>query len=344
MTGRQEDLLGRDMHRVVDKLHSERTHVTPYQEDYRRLLDNQGKMIRASMVLLFARAVDPTRRQAPEEVITGAAAIEMLHLATLVHDDVLDQADMRRNRPTVHTVRGNKAAIYLGDLILSRYMEIMAGIAPDTAFIREQAGTVCEIVGGELYQESGRHNTDITVEYYDRAIGGKTAALFRLACLTGTHLGAACADREGTARVQALEGVARTFGENLGMAFQIMDDIEDFDVAHDTGKPKLEDIRDGIYTLPVLLGLQEDPSFKDLLERDRPGEVLGYLQAHATLIGRSRQAADSYLDRAEGALEDPAMDPGVTGVLKDMVCLLHAHNRGGEGNRPDGGGFGGGKA
>ncbi|RBP97145.1 geranylgeranyl pyrophosphate synthase, partial [Bifidobacterium aemilianum] len=160
-------------------------------------------------------------------LVTGAAAIEMLHLATLVHDDVLDDADTRRGRPTVHTTRGNKAAIYLGDLILSRYMEIMASIAPDTAFIREQAGTVCEIVGGELLQESARGDTAVTRAYYERAIRGKTAALFRLAATTGVKLGTSDPSPD-------LLAAAHDFGEHLGMAFQTIDDLGDFDVAHAT--------------------------------------------------------------------------------------------------------------
>lgn len=311
----QELLVRKDMKRVVARLHEEETEVEPYRDDYRRLLDNHGKMIRAAMVVLFARACGPTRESVDESVITGAAAIEMLHLATLVHDDVLDDAPIRRKQPTVHTTRGNKAAIYLGDLILSRYMEIMAGIAPDTDFIREQAGTVCEIVGGELYQESGRHHTDITVDYYDKAISGKTAALFRLACLTGIRLSSPRPDSR-------MEEAARAFGGNLGMAFQIIDDINDFDLGKDTGKPKLEDIRDGIYTLPVLLGLRKDRGFRSVIESDSPEEVLGYLQAHPELLEESRQTARTYLGRADQALEGSPLNEDVRNLLGEMVTVL----------------------
>ena len=311
----QELLLRKDLERVVDRLHQERTHVAPYQEDYRRLLDNHGKMIRAAMVVLFARAGARNRGRLDDTVITGAAAIEMLHLATLVHDDVLDNAPIRRNKPTVHTIRGNKAAIYLGDLILSRYMEIMASIAPDTAFIREQAGTVCEIVGGELYQESDRHHTHITIDDYDRAISGKTAALFRLACLTGIRL-------DGQPTDPALEQTARDFGGNLGMAFQIIDDINDFDLDRDTGKPKLEDIRDGIYTLPVLLGFQEDENFRTLVQQDDPDRVVDYLRAHPQLMESSRQTAKDYLKRASDSLEDSHIDKGVRDLLQRITVKL----------------------
>lgn len=311
----QELLVRKDMKRVVARLHEEQTHVEPYRDDYRRLLDNHGKMIRAGMVILFARACRPTGEPVDKQVITGAAAIEMLHLATLVHDDVLDDAPIRRKQPTVHTIRGNKAAIYLGDLILSRYMEIMAEIAPNTDFIREQAGTVCEIVGGELYQESGRHHTDITVDYYDKTISGKTAALFRLACLTGIRLASPRPDRD-------MEETARSFGGNLGMAFQIIDDINDFDLDKDTGKPKLEDIRDGIYTLPVLLGLRQDKDFRAVIESDSPKDVLDYLRDHPELVEESRRTARDYLDRAAQALEGSPVNKDVRTLLDELVKAL----------------------
>ena len=313
----QELLLRKDLERVVDRLHQERTHVAPYQEDYRRLLDNHGKMIRAALVILFARAGTGAEGRLDDTVITGAAAIEMLHLATLVHDDVLDNASIRRNKPTVHTIRGNKTAIYLGDLILSRYMEIMASIAPDTDFIREQAGTVCEIVGGELYQESDRHHTHITVDDYNRAISGKTAALFRLSCLTGIRL-------DGQPTDPALERTARDFGSNLGMAFQIIDDINDFDLDRDTGKPKLEDIRDGIYTLPVLLGFQEDENFRALVQQDDSDQVVDYFRAHPQLMESSRQIAKDYLLHAADSLVESPMDRSLRELLQRITAKLIA--------------------
>ncbi|MDF7663526.1 polyprenyl synthetase family protein [Bifidobacterium sp. ESL0763] len=295
---RQEHLLLEDMRSVVDVLHREQDDVTPYRQDYRDLLDNHGKMIRASLVLIFSYGLGARPEPASETIVTGAAAIEMLHLATLVHDDVLDDAPIRRNKPTVHTLRGNKAAIYLGDLLLSRYMEIMAGIAPSTGFIAYHAHTVNEIVAGDLLQESARHDTAITRERYRRAISGKTAALFRLACTTGLEL-------SGIDPSSPLISLARDFGENLGVAFQIVDDIEDFNVAHDTGKPKLEDIRDGIYTLPVILALEDDPSFADVVRADDPARVLAYLDAHPQYIERAKDAVRARIERARKTLGEP---------------------------------------
>ncbi|KFI39436.1 polyprenyl synthetase [Bifidobacterium actinocoloniiforme DSM 22766] len=320
MTDRQRELLKGDMQQVIGRLEREETSVEPYQQDYRRLLNNHGKMVRAALVLIFGRAQesDDARPFGPDSLlVTGAAAIEMLHLATLVHDDVLDGADVRRGQPTVHRIRGNKAAIYLGDLILSRYMEIMASIAPSTAFIREQAGTVCEIVGGELLQESGRGDLTVTRAYYERAIQGKTAALFRLACLTGVKLSASEPE-------EGLLAAASAFGEHLGMAFQIIDDIGDFDVVHDSGKPKLEDIQDRIYTLPVILGLESDPTFKQVLEADDPLKVLDYLQAHPDLIEGAKAQARSQVSQARQALSCAPMASPVAGLLDRLAAKLAA--------------------
>ncbi|RBP97438.1 geranylgeranyl pyrophosphate synthase [Bifidobacterium aemilianum] len=323
----QRQMLRRGMQRVVERLEAEETSVEPYKDVYRQLLGNHGKMIRASLVLLFARAQDeegggsaarPATDQALHaSIISGAAAIEMLHLATLVHDDVLDDAAIRRNQPTAHTVVGNKAAIYLGDLILSRYMEIMATIAPSTEFVRQQASTVCEIVGGELLQESARHNTSIRTDYYGRAIRGKTAALFRLASQTGVELAAGVSGAN-----PALLDTAARFGEHLGMAFQIMDDISDFDLAHDSGKPKLEDISEGIYTLPVLLGLEAEPAFAKTLERNDPQLVVDYLQAHPDLIASSKDAARGHLTDAKDLLSKTAINPGTAQLLTSLVDKL----------------------
>lgn len=316
MPNQQELLLRDDLKRVVQTMHSEEDNLTPYREDYRHLLDNYGKMIRASLVLLFSYVVqDGKPYHVDDKIITGAAAIEMLHLATLVHDDVLDNASVRRNEPTIQTIHGNKAAIYLGDLILSRYMEIIATIAPDTAFIAEQAHTVNEIVSGDLLQEAARHNIGTSKEYYLRAITGKTAALFRLAAITGIKL------TTDSPSPSALEQATK-FGEHLGIAFQILDDVEDFDVAHDTGKPKLEDIRDGIYTLPVILAIEADPSFTDIVKLDDPLKVLDYFKAHPQFINNAKDEAREHLEAAKAVIADskyPAIRPGTVKALVDVI-------------------------
>lgn len=315
MPNRQEFLLRSDLQRVAETLHHEEDNVTPYHDDYRHLLDNQGKMVRASLVLLFSYAVQNKPQASSDCVVTAAAAIEMLHLSTLVHDDVLDNASVRRNEPTMHIKHGNKAAIYMGDLILSRYMEIMAGIAPNTEFIVEQAHTINEIVAGDLLQECARYNTDTTKEYYERAIAGKTAALFRLAAITGIKLSS------DSPSSQTLKQAA-AFGEHLGMAFQIVDDLEDFNVSHDTGKPKLEDIKEGIYTLPVILAMQTDSSFVDIVRLDDPLKILDYFSSHPQFMRLAKDEAIRHIDDAKAALTDESYTPLHAQTVKTLFGFL----------------------
>lgn len=322
MALRRDTVLHADMQRVIETLHRERTSVEPYADQYRELLDNHGKMIRASLVLAFAHARARGNASAPapdrldDLVITGAAAIEMLHLATLVHDDVLDGAPVRRNQPTVQTIVGNKTAIYLGDLILTRYMEIMASIAPNLAFVREQSSTLREIVAGELMQESSRHDTTVSVDHYMQAIGGKTAALFRLACLTGLRLSG------DEAPADAWITAATNFGDHLGTAFQIVDDLQDFDLSKDTGKPKLEDIADGIYTLPVLLALREDPAMADIL--NDPQAVVTYFADHPQAMRESRSIASYHVHEAAEALDTVPMHEPIRTLLDTMLRRFDA--------------------
>lgn len=322
MAIRHELALRKELQRVVDTLHNEETSVTPYVNEYRELLDNQGKMLRSSLVIAFASAQAESISPVNQTVITGAAAIEMLHLATLVHDDVLDNAPIRRNRPTAQIEVGNKAAIYLGDLILSRYMEIMATIAPDQEYYRSQAATVRVIVTGELLQESARLHADSTVHNYIQAISGKTAALFKLASQTGIRLSNASPrpkTPEQTTVYDMWVEAAGNFGEQLGIAFQIVDDIEDFNESHNTGKPKLEDISDGIYTLPVLLAIEEDRNFRALLEQGNTEAAVAYLREHQQYFERSRAIAKEYIGRARVILEGLEMRNDTRNLLIDLI-------------------------
>jgi heptaprenyl diphosphate synthase len=314
----QRALLTEDMQRVVDRLDKEDTSVASYREEYRRLLSNHGKMIRASLLLIFARS-NPEDDNQPfnldDPVIVGAAAIEMLHLATLVHDDVLDGADIRRNEPTTHAIYGNKTAIYMGDLLLSRYMEIMSTIAPDMAFIQEQAECIGKIVGGELLQESARGDIHVTRTYYERAIQGKTAELFRLACTNGVKLSQAH-PRPNTLKT------AHDFGHHIGMAFQIIDDIEDFDITHASGKPKLEDIREHIYTLPIIEAFEQDPSFADIIDDDDSLKVLDYFNHHPEPLTASKNVALKHIQQAKLALTNSNMNLSNIALLDDLTDKL----------------------
>lgn len=313
MALKQEVILAGDLQRVKGRLHAEQAALEPYADQYRMLLDNHGKMLRASLVILFARVNDGEAVRLDESTVTAASCIEMLHLATLVHDDVVDGAAIRRNSPTVQTIVGNKAAIYLGDLILSRYIEIMSEIAPDLDFMHEQASILGRILNGELSQESARHRVTTTVEHYIEAIRGKTAALFEHSCVTGLRLST------GNKPDETLLRAAAGFGMHLGIAFQIADDIEDFNLADDTGKPKLEDIGDGIYTLPVLLARDMSPEFSGLLQSNDVSAVLDFLDSNPEAIRRSKQMAREHIAEAERLLHSMDIPDGIEELLESML-------------------------
>ncbi|MDP3178214.1 MAG: polyprenyl synthetase family protein, partial [Spirochaetaceae bacterium] len=178
------------------------------------LADSNGKMLRPALLVIgsrFGRAAVETR------IDSLAAALELLHVATLIHDDVLDEADLRRGLPTLHTKFGTKEAILAGDWLFSRCFRLAADSAgPDHA--RELAmliGAVCE---AEIGQDMQKFTYDASPRHYFRLIAGKTAALFSLALHTGAT--------EAKAAVGTTQSLRRA-GYDIGMAFQVIDDILD---------------------------------------------------------------------------------------------------------------------
>ncbi|KRM72028.1 polyprenyl synthetase family protein [Lacticaseibacillus brantae] len=205
-----------------------------------------GKMLRSGLMLMFAQFGDFNR----PELISGGAAIEALHLATLIHDDVLDHADARRGVDTIHSQADNRAAIYAGDFLFSVYFELMAQSSPDVANVGTNAMTMRRIFLGELDQNGQTNQRDLTVHQYLRQISGKTAALFALATYQGVRISQAD---------PSLFIPAYRFGRYLGMSFQMIDDLLDYTGSpSQTQKPVFEDLQNGIYTLPLLYALETD--------------------------------------------------------------------------------------
>ncbi len=199
----------------------------------------RGKMLRPALLLLSARAVGPVRGAHR----TLAAVVEMVHMATLVHDDVLDHADQRRRQPTVAAIAGNTAAVLLGDYLISHAFHLCSSLHNQHASRRIGAttNTVCE---GELLQNQHRGNADLTEEEYFEIISRKTGALTAVCC----ELGAKFAEADD-AVVQRMHA----FGRAAGTAFQIVDDL--LDVTGDpaeVGKSLGRDLANGTLTLPII--------------------------------------------------------------------------------------------
>lgn len=214
-----------------------------------------GKMLRP-WLLLQCSSFGPLREERKDRLAMLAAMVELTHQASLIHDDIIDEAPYRRGKLSLQEKFGKHAAVYAGDFLMSRiyYYEAKEGLNEAAMILSETVEHMCE---GEIGQATCRYREDVTKEEYLRNIEGKTAALFRSAC------------RIGAAEAGCPESVVdrlSQFGENLGIMFQLRDDLIDFlSDSREEGKETHKDFRDGIYTMPVLMAMQEDSCRQELL-------------------------------------------------------------------------------
>lgn len=218
-------------------------------------IDAPGKYLRAGMVLMFYYL---EKGEIEKEAIKLAASVELFHLATLIHDDVIDQATTRRGIETIDSAMGNRIAVYAGDYLLSYSTRILSEIG-ETKELRSQNNWVMEsVMRGELDQLVNTYNEEMTMFDYLRQIRGKTAMLFALSSSSGYFL--------STKRLNKTR-IARLVGLNLGMAFQLQDDLIDYTKSQTiSGKPRSQDIQNGIYTAPLLLAKEKSPRIADFMK------------------------------------------------------------------------------
>ena len=235
---------------------------TPVGEVLDDVLGSPGKMLRPRLLLLCG-SLGPAYESRFDRLCLLAATVELTHLASLVHDDIADNAQFRRGKPSIQGKYGKCAAIYAGDLLISR---IHFRLAKEG--MRDAAQTISAAIErmclGEIGQERCKYRGEVSREEYLENIGGKTASLFEAACLLGARE-AACPD-EVCATLSAL-------GRELGVLFQLRDDLLDFDSTQEQeGKELHKDFRDGIYTLPVIHAMRSAAGREALLplmERSR---------------------------------------------------------------------------
>jgi geranylgeranyl pyrophosphate synthase len=236
-----------------------------------------GKRLRPILVFLCG-AGDP------DELVSAATAVELLHMATLVHDDVLDRAELRRGRPTVFASAGRLAATATGDLLFSRAFAEIAHPGAEDA-VRALSAASSALARGELMQRADAWDTGVTQERYLERCRLKTGSLFDASCRLGALLG-------GRADLADALGC---FGARVGLAFQILDDVLDVSGPSErTGKPRGTDLLDGTVTLPLILGRRSDP---ELAALDLRAEVRDTASAEAIC---ERIAATGALDEARG--------------------------------------------
>lgn len=262
-----------------------------------------GKRFRPLLVLLAAEAGD---RPGADEVITAACVVELTHLASLYHDDVMDEADLRRGAVTAHSRWGNHVAILTGDFLFSKSSELTAELGPDA--VRIQAQTFTRLVEGQILETVAPGPGEDPLEHYLDVVAGKTGSLIATSARYGARFGGA---------TREVEEALTAYGEIVGSAFQLSDDILDIASESDeSGKTPGTDLREGVPTLPVLMARASgDPADArlhelldgDLTDDDRHAEVLDLLrkhpamdQARAYVVAQAREAKQHLTALPEG--------------------------------------------
>jgi geranylgeranyl pyrophosphate synthase len=240
-----------------------------------------GKRLRPVLVFLCT----PPERRGGTRAVAAGAAVELVHMATLVHDDLLDGADLRRGRPTAWAEHGEGAAKAAGDYLFARAFAELAG-AGDGRAVATLADAALSLARGEALQRRQAFRPETTVDEYLARCSLKTGKLFEAACVLGS----------GTAALGA-------FGLALGIAFQITDDILDCTGDFDTtGKAPGVDLRDGTPTLPLILAAQRDPEVRTALAGEAVPDALERVATSGALEAARRFALD-YAGRARAALD-----------------------------------------
>ncbi|HET7094630.1 MAG TPA: polyprenyl synthetase family protein [Thermomicrobiales bacterium] len=255
-----------------------------------------GKRLRPLILLLAGRAYDYDL----DALSTAAAGVELLHTASLVHDDTVDRAALRRGKPTLNAVLNSGAVILLGDYLFAQ-SAILAAATGSPRVVAIFASTLADICDGQLQEMFNAHRLDQTREEYERRIYGKTASLFAGAAEMGALIGAA-----PEPHVAAL----RSFGADIGMAFQIVDDVLDLrEGTQQLGKPTGNDIRQGTVTLPTMLydagldaGSADAKFLRAVVAGDLDGpEVDGLVRAirDSGALEQAMSVAGEYAERAK---------------------------------------------
>ncbi|MBL1105530.1 polyprenyl synthetase family protein [Streptomyces sp. 5-8] len=306
---------------LLDATKSEVPFIT---EAAQHLVRAGGKRFRPLLVMLAAQFGDP---YAPG-IVPSAVVVELTHLATLYHDDVMDEAAVRRGVDSANTRWGNSVAVLTGDFLFARASQILADLGPEA--VRVQALAFERLVTGQILETAGPSDGRDPVEHYLDVLAGKTGSLVAVSCRFGAMMSGAD---------ETVVDVLTQYGERLGVAFQLADDVLDIaSDSHESGKTPGTDLREGIPTLPVLrlreraakLGLAEDIALCELLASDlsddaRHAEALAGLRAHPALE-QARRDTIRYAEEARAALA-PLRECDAKAALMEL-CDAVVHRAG----------------
>jgi octaprenyl-diphosphate synthase len=312
-----------DMERVNAMIISRTgSEVTMIPEVANHLISSGGKRLRPMLTLATAAMAG----YRGEGHVKLAASVEFMHTATLLHDDVVDESDMRRGKPAARMVWGNEASVLVGDFLLGQAFKMMVEVGSLRALdILSTAAAV--IAEGEVMQLAAAKNTSTTEDEYLAVIRGKTAELFAAACEVGPVI---------AERPKAEQAAARAYGMNLGIAFQLVDDALDYGgKSQKLGKNTGDDFREGKITLPVVLAFrrgseQERAFWKKVLVDGAIADgdletAIGYMTRHGALTDTIERARH-YGDMAKDALAlfpDSAMKDALIQAVD--FCIARAH-------------------
>lgn len=281
----------------------------------RHLIDAGGKRLRPALAIAAAsvRGAEPT-----QDVLLGGVAVELVHMASLYHDDVMDEAVHRRTVASVNARWGNLVAVVAGDFLLARAAEVAASLGTEVAgLLAATLGRMCE---GQVAEVHAMFQTSRTQSSYLTAIAGKTASLMSCACrIGGITAGLTHSERDAVT----------VFGESLGMVFQIRDDILDVVASdHELGKEAGQDLAKGIYTLPVLHALADPDVGHDLralLRGPLEGaqrEAARLLVAGSDGVGAAGRTARQWAERAAQAASSLCPGPVADALVQLPFALL----------------------
>lgn len=276
-----------------------------------------GKRIRPLLVLYSGLVFSGLS----DELVNASVAAELIHMASLAHDDIIDNSDFRRNKPSVNRLWGNHFSVLCGDFLFAKAFGILSRsrLLKSLDLMIEAIENMCV---GEIMQAENKFKPDMDIDTYYKQIAGKTAVFFQCCCKSGASIG--CMDEH---HVKSLG----EYGLNIGLAFQIIDDLLDFCGNEKTmGKPVGEDLRQGIITLPVILLLNDNKygmSIRELINKKRfetqDMEIVENMFIESGAIDKAYSIAGSHIDKARRSLQKLPQTE-YTGILYDLPDMLRS--------------------
>ncbi len=254
------------------------------------LSSSKGKLLRSQLLLCCAQN---DANLIDRAAVPAAIGIELLHLATLIHDDIIDDGDTRRSLPTLNRKFDRKIAVIAGDYLLAKSLEQLQFVSAKKDQLQRDVAVpnyISMLCLGEIAQHANSGNLNLSTKKYLNIIRGKTAALFEAACFVGSLL---------ISEDAALHDAYKKFGRYLGMVFQISDDIIDYtSEKRNAGKNVQADFEQGVITLPLIYALRENPQAKSAIEKANPPfDVYAFVKASGG-IAQSKATSKRYYKRA----------------------------------------------